>query len=338
MKRLVPAILRRAADSALAPAPATRVAAPAKIGLPGSSRLAAGFAFIPVMTMLLTAQSSACTPEEPVALGTAASFAVLGASTVTNTGDTVIIGDLGLSPGTSVTGFPPGTVVGGSIHVADTGGSRFHVIYALGNDATADSAMVASIRTELDLAGQWFATETGATLDIDRTGGQIDVTTWQLVNFTNAQLLQWEAQPNYGPLTQLAEDGFGFPDGGRYLVYIDGTSTNGYCGLAYNAYATVYQNGGCGSVLAPVGSAADVGATVNTAQVALHEMLHALGVVPTCAPNFDNYHAKDALHDLMWPVIGTDKHVDVGHDDYFHHDHAGCVDIEDSPFLSTNPG
>ncbi|MEO6965055.1 MAG: ice-binding family protein, partial [Acidobacteriaceae bacterium] len=52
-------------------------------------------------------------------LGTAQSFAVLGASTVTNTGPSVVTGDLGVSPGTAVTGFPPGTVVGGSIHAAD---------------------------------------------------------------------------------------------------------------------------------------------------------------------------------------------------------------------------
>jgi hypothetical protein len=52
-------------------------------------------------------------------LGTAQSYAVLGGSTVTNTGPSVIGGDLGLSPGTAVTGFPPGTVVGGAIHAAD---------------------------------------------------------------------------------------------------------------------------------------------------------------------------------------------------------------------------
>jgi uncharacterized repeat protein (TIGR01451 family) len=52
-------------------------------------------------------------------LGTAQSFAVLGGSAVTNTGPTAVIGDLGVSPGTAVTGFPPGIVTGGTIHVAD---------------------------------------------------------------------------------------------------------------------------------------------------------------------------------------------------------------------------
>jgi len=53
-------------------------------------------------------------------LGTAESFGVLGGSTVTNTGDSVIHGNLGVSPGTAVTGFPPGIVVApGTIHSAD---------------------------------------------------------------------------------------------------------------------------------------------------------------------------------------------------------------------------
>ena len=55
-----------------------------------------------------------------VDLGTAAAFGVLGASTVTNTGDTNVDGDLGVSPGTAVTGFPPGQVQAPGVeHKAD---------------------------------------------------------------------------------------------------------------------------------------------------------------------------------------------------------------------------
>ena len=45
-------------------------------------------------------------------LGTAANFAVLAGSTITNTGASAVNGDLGVSPGTAVTGFPPGTLIG----------------------------------------------------------------------------------------------------------------------------------------------------------------------------------------------------------------------------------
>ncbi len=40
-----------------------------------------------------------------------ASFAILSGSAITNTGPSVITGNVGLSPGTAITGFPPGTVV-----------------------------------------------------------------------------------------------------------------------------------------------------------------------------------------------------------------------------------
>ena len=45
-----------------------------------------------------------------VGLGTAANFSILAGTTVTNTGPTTVQHDLGVSPGTAVSGFPPGTV------------------------------------------------------------------------------------------------------------------------------------------------------------------------------------------------------------------------------------
>jgi hypothetical protein len=66
----------------------------------------------------VTALQGAGAATAPVDLGTAASFAVLAGTTVTNTGSSVITGDLGVSPGSAVTGFPPGTVLGAE-HKAD---------------------------------------------------------------------------------------------------------------------------------------------------------------------------------------------------------------------------
>jgi len=47
-----------------------------------------------------------------VALGGAGAFAVLAGSTVTSTGATALTGDMGVSPGAALIGFPPGTLTG----------------------------------------------------------------------------------------------------------------------------------------------------------------------------------------------------------------------------------
>jgi hypothetical protein len=60
------------------------------------------------------------TPQSgAVNLGSAASFAVLGGQSVTSTGNTVVDGNLGVWPGSSVTGFGPGVVNNGAIHISD---------------------------------------------------------------------------------------------------------------------------------------------------------------------------------------------------------------------------
>ena len=87
-----------------------------------------------------------------VPLGSASAFGVLAGSTVTSTGATHVIGDLGVSPGSAVTGFPPGTVTG--------------TIYAA--DPTAAQA-----EADLTSAYNFALAETGAVLHAAELGGTV---------------------------------------------------------------------------------------------------------------------------------------------------------------------
>lgn len=80
-------------------------------------------------------------------LGTASQFGVLAGSTVTNTGNSVITGDVGVSGGSAITGFPPGIILSGTQH---------------SNDATA-------IQAQLDMYSA-FTTIKGETVTQSLTG------------------------------------------------------------------------------------------------------------------------------------------------------------------------
>ena len=83
-------------------------------------RLSSRLAYIVLLTALFVVGTfHAALAQVAPPMGTTESFAVLGGSTVTNTGPTIVTGNLGVSPGTAITGFPPGAVVGGTIHSAD---------------------------------------------------------------------------------------------------------------------------------------------------------------------------------------------------------------------------
>jgi Ice-binding-like len=116
-----------------------------------SYRLIVGLGAV-ALAVLLFAVGAAATATAP-SLGTASSYAVLGGQTVTNTGPTTISGDLGVSPGTAVTGFPPGIVTGGTIHSADA-----NALDAQGAVTTAYNALTAPAQpctpAANDLTGQ----------------------------------------------------------------------------------------------------------------------------------------------------------------------------------------
>lgn len=88
--------------------------------------------------------------QAPVPLGAATSFGVLAATTVTSTGGTLVNGDLGVSPGTAVTGSPGVT---GTLHL---------------NDAAAVQAQAALAIAYNDAAGR----TTGSILVAGNLGGQ----------------------------------------------------------------------------------------------------------------------------------------------------------------------
>ena len=85
---------------------------------------------------------------EQTLLGTAQSFAVLGGSAVTNVGVTTVYGSLGVDPGLSITGFPPGRVTGGTIHTGDA------VALQAKDDVTTAYITLAGEAPTRDLTGQ----------------------------------------------------------------------------------------------------------------------------------------------------------------------------------------
>jgi hypothetical protein len=101
-----------------------------------------------------TFTTGACSLE-PVGLLSAANFAVLAGSTLTNTGPTSVTGDLGVSPGTAVTDFPPGNLIG-TQHAGDpTAGQGIADLTTAYNDAAGRT--LCAVSKSGNLGGQTLA-------------------------------------------------------------------------------------------------------------------------------------------------------------------------------------
>ncbi len=122
----------------------SRTAHPAKHRETGAMLLVLAVAVAAIPLALSSGADAAIVPTVP--LGTSENYAVLGGSTVTNTGNSVLNGSLGLSPGSSITGFPPGQVV---------------------PPATTDNNNPAAAQAQLDLTAAY----------IDAAGRPLDATT-----------------------------------------------------------------------------------------------------------------------------------------------------------------
>jgi hypothetical protein len=159
-----------------------------------------------------------------VSLGTAQNFGVLGGSAVTNTGATTVNGNVGVSPGSAVSGFPPGVVVGGAIHSNDA------VAMQAQNDLTTAYNNIAATPCTVDLTGQNL--------------GGLTLTPGVYCFASSAQLT--------GALTL---DALGNPNA-LFLFKIGSTLTT-----ASGSSVTVINNGGssCNKAYWQVGSSATIG-------------------------------------------------------------------------------
>ena len=159
-----------------------------------------------------------------VSLGTAQNFGVLAGSAVTNTGGSTVNGNVGVSPGTAVTGFPPGVVIGGTIHSNDA------VAVQAQNDLTTAYNNIAATPCTVDLTGQ----------DL----GGLTLTPGVYCFASSAQLT--------GALTL---DALGNPNA-LFLFKIGSTLTS-----ASGSTVTIINNGGssCNKAYWQVGSSATIG-------------------------------------------------------------------------------
>lgn len=202
-------------------------------------------------------------------LGTAASFAVLGAQTVTNTGPTVLTGNLGVSPGTSCTGFPapctggPG-IVSGTIYAGDavaaTAEADAHTAYANAAAQACNTNLTGQDLGGLTLTPGVYCFASSAfltgTLTLSGTGVFIFQTGSTLITASNSQVVLINGATAANVFWQVGSSatlGTGTSFTGSILAEISITATTGAsssCGLyALTAAVTLDTNniGACAS-------------------------------------------------------------------------------------------
>jgi hypothetical protein len=135
-----------------------------------------------------TFTTATCSSSGGIPLGFACSFGILAGSTVTNapivTGTTThVTGDVGVSPGLAITGFPPGTITGGFFmgvgSLAGQAQMDLTTAYNLAAGTPGGAALTGNIGGQTKAPGVYTATTTlGITGDLTLDGSTNPNGTW----------------------------------------------------------------------------------------------------------------------------------------------------------------
>jgi hypothetical protein len=225
---------------------------------------------------------------------------------------------------------------------------QVHVIYALPSDIADDEQLdqKGTIEESLRILNDWFELKAGKELRFDTYGGgRLDVTFVKLARTD----LQMQGLPRSSVRKELEEQLYlnGFDDVKKmYLVYYGGDGEQ--CGRGawppklQGNVAALYVGAAAGCRNVPFAAGNEPPAFLEF--LALHEMLHVLGFVPECAPNYTlTGHVGDSRQDVMFSsdangtVLGEPSELDVNVDDYLGPSADGCLDLVNSAFLDPLP-
>jgi fibronectin-binding autotransporter adhesin len=234
---------------------------------------------------------------QTVSLGAAENFAVLGNTTVTNTGATAINGSLGLNPGTSVTGFPPGTVTNGTIQI---------------NTAQAIQGQADAFTAYMSVAGEAFTTDlTGMNL------GGLTLTPGTYHFNTSAQLtgtltLNTEGDPDAAFHFQIGSTLTAATSSAIVLLGLNGTPEQNIFWQVGSSATLGVNSSFDGNIIADTSITLDAGASLNGRALALNgavtldtNAINAQIPVPVIGGTYWNGGASNLWSGVNWSPDAT---------------------------------